>query len=340
MMTRKRKLLLSLLAALCVLVVVFITGEITLRVASPTEYLHPRYKHSPEYGLVPFENSVMVHCVPGKFKFKYTVNSLGYRGREIDPELDAGAPRIVVLGDSYAFGMGVNDGEEFPAVLDRALGGRGTVINIASPGWGLTQQIRRFYDVGLNYDPAVVVLQFCANDPADNFVYGVTGIENGEFVYRESRNKYSWVKKYLSKSIIQRSQLYNFLRARAYRALEQKLIKNHEARFKSGTGTGTGGIPPQEALYCDLLELFAAKLDGMGIPLVMISVDNQLDEFPFIKAKVAELDGRGSFRYVEVMDWLGGMSDYHSVEGHVWGRDAHEVIGQRLGAHIVREILE
>jgi hypothetical protein len=339
MQIRRKKLVFYLISVLCVFVVIFIVSEITLRLVSPTEYLHPRYKYSPEYGLTPFENVVMVHGVPGKFKFEYTINELGYRGTAVTPGGAGETPRIVVLGDSYAFGMGVNDGEEFPAVLDRTLGTTATVVNIASPGWGLTQQIRRFYDVGLSYQPAAVVLQFCANDPADNFVYGVTKIKDGEFVYSDSYNKYSFVKKYLSRSFIQRSQLYNFLRGKAYRMVEQKLINNKEKQFKKSE-ENAGGTPPQEALYRDLLDLFASKLGELNLPLFMISVDHQLDEFPWIKEKVQELEARSNFQYLEVTDWLEGMTDYHSVEGHVWGHKAHEVVGERLGVHIRRKILE
>lgn len=333
----KRKTRLYLLSALCVLVVMIAIGETALRLISPTEYLHPRYKFSAQYGLSLFENSVMIHGVPGKYKFKYTVNNLGYRGEVAATGGNDGIPRVVVLGDSYAFGMGVNDGEEFPAVLNKSLGPGAGVLNLACPGWGLTQQIRRFYDFGLEYQPAAVVLQFCANDPEDNFVYRVTGIDDGEFVFQDSRHGLNWIKKYLSKSFVQRSQLYNFFRQRAYRMLEQRLVKKQVSQFME-TDNEPGGLSSQELFYRDLLALFAAKLEELKLPLIMISVDRQLDEYPSIKEKVLELDAAGGFWYLEVTEWLEGMEDYQSVEGHVWGKKAHEVIGKQLGDYINREI--
>jgi hypothetical protein len=40
-------------------------------------------------------------------------------------------------------------------------------------------EIRRYYDTGAAYDPRIVVLQFCDNDPSDNLANRVTVVENG-----------------------------------------------------------------------------------------------------------------------------------------------------------------
>jgi hypothetical protein len=59
-------------------------------------------------------------------------NSLGLRGAEIPASKSAGRERILVLGDSYAFGYGVGDEDTFAAVLERELnaepGGRRVVV--------------------------------------------------------------------------------------------------------------------------------------------------------------------------------------------------------------------
>ena len=55
-------------------------------------------------------------------------------------------PNIVLLGDSYTFGFGVNDGNEFAAVMSRELSSDYNIINTGVGGWGLTQQIRRYYE--------------------------------------------------------------------------------------------------------------------------------------------------------------------------------------------------
>jgi hypothetical protein len=235
--------------------------------------------------------------------------------------------------------MGVNDGEEFPTVMGDNLGGDVHVLNLASPGWGLTQQIRRFYAYGNEYAPDVVVLQFCGNDPEDNFIYRVTEVVDNEFIYRDSALSFNWSKKYLSRSVIQRSQLYNFFRARAARAIQRRFVREGESIYKEER-VAADSVPPQQVLYCDLLDLFARELTNAGIRLVVISVDRQLDGYPHIRTRVDELEATGQLRYVEVLDWLKDEGNYRSLEGHIWGARAHAIIGRELARVILDDSTE
>jgi GDSL-like Lipase/Acylhydrolase family len=328
-----RKSGLWLLTGIVTIGVMLVLGEILIGLASPSEYLYPRYQFSAEYGLIPFANVVMLHGIPRKFEFHYTVNSMQSRGEVVEPRA-SGLPAVVVLGDSYSFGMGVADGDEFPTVIRRHLAGRADVVNLGEPGWGLTQEIRRYYAKGAPYDPKIVVLQFCANDPGDNLANRVTVVENGEFKYVDSANSLNFVKKYLSRSFVQRTQLYNFFRTRASRLVLDRMAQ-HEASKLDATApdsAGTDAVPGIERTYIELLEPFAAHLDAEGRLLWVISVDHQLEQFPHIAAAVHELDERGDLRYIEVLDWLHGHEPYTSPEGHIWGAPAHALIGEHLAA--------
>jgi hypothetical protein len=229
--------------------------------------------------------------------------------------------------------MGVRDGEEYPAVMHRALAGRWQVVNLASPGWGLTQQIRRYCEFGVRFHPKVVVLQFCSNDLEDNLANRVTAVRDGELVFQDSRNSLNGLKRRLSRSFLQRTQLYNFLRTRASPLVHGLLIRREGARLEKtlrGPGAPGGDATPMERVYNDLLRAFAARLSADGVALIVISVDHQLDGFPATRALVHELDARGDLRYLEVTEWLAGKSPYDSPEGHAWGTKAHRVIGERL----------
>ncbi len=331
-----RKTGLVLLTVLLTVVVMLVLGEILIGLASPSEYLYPRYQFSAEYGLIPFPNVVMVHGIPRKYEFHYTVNSMNSRGAVVEPH-KSGLPAVVILGDSYSFGMGVNDGEEYPTVMHKHLAGRvADVVNLGEPGWGLTQEIRRYYDTGAKYDPKIVVLQFCANDPSDNLANRVTVVENGEFKFIDSANSLNVVKKYLSRSFVQRTQLYNFFRTRASRVLLERLTQHEAAKLdaKAPDSANAGAVPGIERTYIELLEPFAAKLHAQGKQLWVIAVDHQLEQFPHINQAVHDLDARGELRYIEVLDWLKGAEPYASPEGHMWGAKAHEVIGNHLSGEV------
>ena len=330
------------MTALVAVVIALVAAEILIGVASPTEYLYPRYQFSAQYGLIPFAGVRMVHGIPRRYEFHYTVNAMQSRGDVVQPGA-SGLPAVVVLGDSYAFGMGVADGEEFPTVMRRVLAGRADVVNLGSPGWGLTQEIRRYHERGAAYDPSIVVLQFCGNDPEDNLSNQVTHIENGKFVFVDSQNSLNLIKKFLSRSFVQRTQLYNFFRTRASVVAQRILVRREAARLQAAAPVDTAGtdaVPVIEKVHVELLTAFAAQMRAERRALWVISVDHQLKDFPHIDAAVRDLDARGDLKYIEVVDWLRGHEPYYSPEGHVWGAPAHQIVGEHLAAEIAAALTD
>ncbi len=101
-----------------------------------------------------------------------TVNSRGLRGREHPLKKPPGTSRILVLGDSFAWGYGVADDEVFTTVVEQELRGLTSnweVINTGVSGWGTTQEYLYLMDEGFGYSPDIVVLaMFLGNDLANN----------------------------------------------------------------------------------------------------------------------------------------------------------------------------
>lgn len=54
-----------------------------------------------------------------EFNFHVSINSLGYRDEEFN--LNQRKKRILVIGDSFTFGYGVNNDESYPALLNNLL---------------------------------------------------------------------------------------------------------------------------------------------------------------------------------------------------------------------------
>jgi len=109
----------------------------------------------------------------GPHPTRVETNELGLRS----PPIDAGREpclRILVLGDSYAFGWGVQKNEVFPRQLEAMLVERYPdisveVLNAGVPGYGLHQQCAMLERVLSHVELDVVVSTFSlANDPADD----------------------------------------------------------------------------------------------------------------------------------------------------------------------------
>jgi hypothetical protein len=96
--------------------------------------------------------------------YEVTINRLGFRGVE-PPE--NGTPVVVVLGDSFGFGMGVDTGHTFPENLQRALRAtypNAVVHNAAVPGYTITDELELWREKLKELAPDLVLLCHTASD--------------------------------------------------------------------------------------------------------------------------------------------------------------------------------
>ena len=89
--------------------------------------------------------------------------------RDYALEKPEGVVRIVGIGDSGMFGWGVEQNEEYLAVLRQRLASRGDgrayeVMNLAVPGYNTQLEVEALRFKGLKYAPDIVVVGWCDND--------------------------------------------------------------------------------------------------------------------------------------------------------------------------------
>ncbi|MEA1997215.1 MAG: SGNH/GDSL hydrolase family protein [Gemmatimonadota bacterium] len=330
---RKNRLFILVTLALVFLVTAVI-AEVSIRLFAPQESLYPRYKWSSRYGYSLFPNTQMKAVCPGKYEYTYTINKNGFRGRAVPVSNRYDKTNILLLGDSNTFGAGVGDSETYAAVMQSRLGDCCNVINLGVPATGLGQQVRLFYEYGIIYRPEFVVILFCHNDLADNVFMRVTTVEDGRLQFNDLADMGSLavIKKYLSRSIIQKSQLYNFVRFRLFDLLRRKSVAG-----KTDNRQSDKDILLQD-IYIELLETFARDLKTRNTNLVMISVNGQLQEASKLYDFVLDLDGKGLVEYHEVVEWFMEVyrspDEYSSPEGHPWGVKGHKLVGERLAGVI------
>jgi hypothetical protein len=93
----------------------------------------------------------------------HPTNSLGYRDYEPAVDLDDTVQRVLVVGDSFVAGAGVERVDDtFPHILGQLLGNDYTVNIVAQPGWESPQQYEALnqYPVA----PDIVILSHYIND--------------------------------------------------------------------------------------------------------------------------------------------------------------------------------
>ncbi|HZO01324.1 MAG TPA: GDSL-type esterase/lipase family protein [Burkholderiales bacterium] len=139
-------------------------AEIGLRIAAPPADTPELFRKLPgsqaEWSGQP--NARGLHAgVPVAF------NRFGLRDAERSPRPAPGVTRVIALGDSVTFGMGVPQEQTYPRQLESLLGTAGAkveVLNMGMPGYNTGHQLGQLRELGLSLEPKVVVLGFLYND--------------------------------------------------------------------------------------------------------------------------------------------------------------------------------
>jgi hypothetical protein len=145
------------------------------RIAANEAWLATRPDHFQlaSRGMIQHDNDPKISFVltPG-FQAKvggnqYVINSHGIRGEEFPTTKPVGTKRILILGDSYAFGFGVDEADTISTQLQRRLQPTSPnlqVLNMGVPGYQTGQEYHRLTRDGLRFSPDIVVLVYYAND--------------------------------------------------------------------------------------------------------------------------------------------------------------------------------
>jgi lysophospholipase L1-like esterase len=108
---------------------------------------------------------------PGEYDVAFDTNSAGFRDDEIGPK---SGTRIVLLGDSFASGYGVERGQMFADILEDKLGVE--IVNTAVGGYEIIHQVRFFQSRGHALEPDLVVYAlYLGNDLSRNKEWGSDG---------------------------------------------------------------------------------------------------------------------------------------------------------------------
>ena len=102
---------------------------------------------------------------PGFSGASIQINSQGFRGPE--PSSDPSAKRVIVLGDSIAFGNFLNWDDTFSNQVQRRLHSDRPAVDVLDLGVGgydVIQEVALLEIRGLKYHPDLVVVAYCLND--------------------------------------------------------------------------------------------------------------------------------------------------------------------------------
>jgi hypothetical protein len=169
---------LGFVIAIFSILITFAVSEIYFRVKIPDVVAKRNaiamYYNSMEYH--PVLGRVLKKGYSGRIKqsvidFKVKFNSKGLRDREFEYEKPESIIRILVLGDSFTYGYGVENKEAYPKVLERILKQHNKnnieVLNAGVSGWGTWQEKEFLKTTGIKYEPDIILVGYYLNDVFD-----------------------------------------------------------------------------------------------------------------------------------------------------------------------------
>lgn len=123
----------------------------------------------------PHESDLIIYTLKPNLDVKFQdvnvkTNSFGFRGPEISKIKAENTYRIIFLGDSFAFGWGVDEDKTFVRVMEKELntsnkfGKKVEVLNFGVPGYSTFQEYELFKEQALQFNPDAVIIYFVEND--------------------------------------------------------------------------------------------------------------------------------------------------------------------------------
>jgi lysophospholipase L1-like esterase len=226
-------------------------------------------------GLRPSEGTGYAPVLTNR-KWGGPTNSLGYRDVEHEQRKPAGVHRVVALGDSFAWGAGVEFDDAWPRRLQRGLGyhrhEQWEVVSLALPGMNTVEQAEQLSTEGFGWDPDVVILGYCLNDSEDEDAAETRRAEDWEELRAERRARREG-------SLLSRSALWQTVASRVDATLEnRRRIANYLSQYRDDY---PGWVAGRRAL-ADM----AAASRAHGVPFVVVVFPlfgNPLDDaYPFV----------------------------------------------------------
>jgi hypothetical protein len=258
-------------------------------------------------------------------------NTSGYRDLERTAARRPGRRRVVSLGDSFAWGAGVEFDDAYPQRLERGLNRRRgepwEVVNLALPGMNTVDHAAQLEQEGMAYGPDVVLLGFVLNDSEDA-------------VAAETRRAADWEAAPAGPpgGALDRSALFRLVRVRLWATAEnRRRIAGYRSMYAEDA---PGWTAARRALRS-----MGALCRTRGVPFVVAIFPlfgNPLDEaypFPDIHRKVTEAAAGAGAKVVDLLPAYRGLRwELLVVDG---AADEHpNEIAHRIAARVILRALD
>lgn len=277
-----------------------------------------------------------------QFSTVVRINENGLRDRQHSYERQNDVERILVLGDSFAWGYGVEETERFSQLLEESLGV--DVINAGVSGYSTDQELLWYKNEGIKYEIDLVILEIAGNDVGDNEQQIVSTIyykpkfviEDGELVLTGYPVPKTSTKGKFIYSLSQRSAFAYFLVQRYFDLIslygKTKVISTQANSPVSGVDVEKEPFQVTLALINEIKNITEAR----NAKFMIVTTDkwwNYSSEETY-KDFVTTMQSEG-FLVIDVQSMPGFDPEQMLIpnDGH-WNQSGHEFVANKIQAFI------
>ena len=277
-----------------------------------------------------------------QFRTMVRINENGLRDRPHSYERQDDIERILVLGDSFAWGYGVEESERFSQLLEGSLGVE--VINAGVSGYSTDQELLWYKNEGIKYETDLVILVLAGNDVGDNDRQLVNTIyykpkfviEEGQLIPTGYPVPKTSPQGRVVYSLSQRSSLAYFLVQRYFDLLSlyRKIRVNSDQESSPVSGISAKSEPFK--LTIALIDEMRDIAESRKAKFMIVTTDRWWNSpsretyEDFINALRTE-----GFLVLDVESMPGFSSEEMLIpnDGH-WNQSGHEFVAEKIKAHI------
>lgn len=206
-----------------------------MRMMAPVPMM-PRYVIANQFGIRGNMPNQRYSHSTAEYRITIETNARGIRSKdEIRYEKPKYIKRIVLLGDSFGFGYGVDSDEMFTArmtyYLKNDCSENVEVINLSTSGHGNAEELIALSNEGFKYSPDLVLLAWHYTDLDDNVRSNLYEISDGKLrrkakTYLPGVREREFLNQFeLYRFLAEKSQIYNFIRNWASGNIKKILTK-------------------------------------------------------------------------------------------------------------------
>ena len=306
-----------------------VVGEIVIRMAMPQHDAPQYFLRGGPYQFQLKPNFHQTYRFGDSAVMEVDTNSLGLRDRPRDFSTPFAGKTVILAGDSFVFGHGVNVSERLDTYLASLVDPqekRCRIINAGVPGWGAIQATRFVRDHLDLLRPDAVVLVFCGNDPNDDTQFlNNTGMYVGNTKFARFPGK---------DFLRNHSHLYRFLLYRATilrHNLALRARQRHGEQLVLDSQTAEPISPQDWARTLDVIRQFHRSLleyNPRAILFITASNPRQDD----IRRQLASLDNAHSLRFIDLAP---ACSEFKPEQMHLafdqhWSPLMHKIAAQAI----------